>query len=150
MALSNREIESLEDMRIVVQCKAQGSLGKSTARGYAQSLLQGAMVAFSAGDVEKALWLANRELAFDLRLFGPNHPITDSCVARIKALKGSPIQDASAASVSPKEPSFGYHCVTPEAPHNDAVRTNLRRLEKRNEGAGSALNRYAALGAVGT
>ena len=150
MKLSNRDIESLEDMRVGMQSLAQGPHGVTTAKTYAESLMRRAMCAFAVGDVEAALWLVNREFAFDLRMFGPKHPFTNSCIACIKALKSHLVATAASAAGSPNVAPIGYHGLTQEAQTDEHARSNFRGFEKRHEGAAPVVDRHSPFSAVCT
>jgi hypothetical protein len=87
MTVSERDIEALEDLRIAVLSRVQGPCGSSTARGYANALLSRASQAFGEGNVQDAIWLSEREFAFNCKAFGLDHPYTRSSMKCLSALR---------------------------------------------------------------
>jgi hypothetical protein len=85
--LSPREIDALEDTRILVVSRAQGVYGIETARKHANLLLQRAAVAFGSGNLDEAIWLAERELNFNCRAFGFRHRFTMSSKLAVRSLR---------------------------------------------------------------
>jgi hypothetical protein len=87
MSLSSREIDALEDIRVVMLARAQGAYGRSTMRIHANNLMQQASIAYGQGDLDQAIWLANREVQFNCRAFGFDHPYTKSSIKALSAIK---------------------------------------------------------------
>ena len=85
--LSPREIDALEDTRILVVSRAQGVYGVETARKHSNLLMQRAAVAFGSGNVDEAIWLSERELNFNCRAFGFRHRFTTSSKLALRALR---------------------------------------------------------------
>lgn len=85
--LTDREIDALEDARILAVSRAQGVYGRETASKHANTLMHRAINAFGRGDVDEAVWLAERELKFNCRIFGFHHRFTISALLTLKALR---------------------------------------------------------------
>jgi hypothetical protein len=85
MPATSHEIDAMEDLRVFVLSKAQGAYGIDTAKRYANKLMQGAIAAFERGQLDEAIRIAEREVAFDRKRLGYKHPYTQ---ASIKCLKG--------------------------------------------------------------
>lgn len=87
MRLNTKEIDSLEDIRVLMLSRCQGPQGMVTARNYANNLMNRAMTAFACGDFHAAVSFCSREFEFNCRAFGFSHPFTLSAKNCLISLK---------------------------------------------------------------
>lgn len=87
MSISKQKLDELEDVRVLNVSRAQGPYGAETARKYANKLLQRAMSHLAVGDIGTAIWLAQRELDFNSKFFGKEHPFTASSTTTLLTLQ---------------------------------------------------------------
>jgi hypothetical protein len=102
MKATKHEIDKLEDTRVLVLSRAQGPFGEMTARQHANLLMMRGMKAFATADFESAITICTRELDFNTKAFGAEHPYTiasKNCLAALKRFLARAERNLSSTAV---------------------------------------------------
>ena len=86
-ALTAREIDQLEDSRILSLARALGLSGVETARAHTLTLAQRVHVALTAGAFDDAVWYAEREFEFVSRYYGLSHQYSRASLLSLEMIR---------------------------------------------------------------